>query len=241
MSAKGNELTIYDPGDYAVMRIDAQTLAEALADNLGGARLNVFELDRVTVPAGKSTTWMVPTLDGTEDSRTIDGVIIYWRDGRSFWRVPFDESGGGSPPDCFSLNGINGIGDPGGACISCPFGQFGGACRETRQLFVMRPTDLLPIVVSVPRSSLKSLRRYFLALASKNLPHHGVVTRLTLVTAQSSSGIPYPQIAPQKIGDLNSEQRARMALLRDQLRPAIEGETTPVDPDAAFRARLGAD
>src|SRR5690606_20046028 len=86
--------------NYAVMEVPEAELAEIISANLGGEGITQFDLDRVRIPAGGSTMWSVPTLDGEEETRVLEGIIIHFTTPRAYWKTPFDESGGGTPPDC---------------------------------------------------------------------------------------------------------------------------------------------
>ena len=118
---------------YALTEVaEGGDLQEIIADNLGGEQITPFDLDRVTVPAGGALSWEVPTLDGEESVKEIEGIVIYWRTARAYWEQGLDESGGGSPPDCSSDDGQIGIGTiaatvQGGQCSACPMNQFGSA------------------------------------------------------------------------------------------------------------------
>lgn len=100
------------PINYAILDIEPASIVEMLAENTGEANISEFDLDRVKVPAGGSTTWAVPSLEGEQELKTIEGVIVYQRTVRSFWAQRMEESGGGTPPDCSSQDGIYGVGTP---------------------------------------------------------------------------------------------------------------------------------
>lgn len=234
--AKDTEIMAVTAQDFVLLHTDLSSVLSVLSDNLADGTLSVRDLDRITVPAGGSTTWSIATLNGTEDTKALDGVIVYWRDGRAFWRKGFEETGSGTPPDCISYDGVVGEGDPGGACVRCPMSQFGSAervfgrrgssaqaCRATRLLFVLRPSDMLPVIVRVPPSSLKEVRGYFIQLTRAGLPYYAVVTRLTLERDKNASGIVYSKIKPIVLHRLSPDQARIFAAYGEQLRHAIEG------------------
>lgn len=206
---------------YAVLKSDPEELRSVLAANVGDGGLGAFELDRVRVPAGGGKAWEVPGLDGSDTIKEIEGVIVAWRDARAYWQADLDASGGGTPPDCSSSDGVRGVGDPGGVCMACPMAQFGSAtkagkqargqaCKQTRMLFMVRPGDSLPIVVVAPPSSLKAVKQYFLRLASQAIPFYGVVTALGLEPDKSKDGITYSKVAPKLVSRLEPAERERM-------------------------------
>lgn len=109
---KANPGGVLAPIDYAILDLEPTSIVEMLAENTGESNISEFDLDRVKVPAGGSTTWAVPSLEGEQEVKTIEGVIVFQRTVRSFWAQRMEESGGGSPPDCSSQDGLYGVGTP---------------------------------------------------------------------------------------------------------------------------------
>ena len=103
----------------------------------------------------------------------------------------------GMPPDCASQDGVTGVGEPGGACASCPLSIWGSsltraaACKEFRFIYLLREGEELPIVVRIPPTSLKQFRDYYRGLLQhhKHLPD--VTTRVTLEATKNSAGTAY--------------------------------------------------
>ena len=121
----GGELTIRENGEFAIMNMK-KDIKSIVVDNFGADGLRLTDLERITVPAGGGTMWEVPTIDseGVDYHKTLTGIIIGSQTGRKYWKTSFDETGGGTPPDCFSADGVDGIGNPGGQCASCPNAKF---------------------------------------------------------------------------------------------------------------------
>jgi len=63
--------------------------------------------------------------DGTK-VETFKGVILDMNRTNAYWAIPYDESGGGSPPTCSSLNGVTvepgseEVQSPTNSCLDCP-------------------------------------------------------------------------------------------------------------------------
>jgi hypothetical protein len=159
----------------------------AIRENLQGERLTERDLDQVRIPAGDATTWKLPTLEGDPESlKTIEGIVVMHRLTRVYWKRSFEDSEGG-PPDCYSPDSEHGIGDPGIACDVCPNAEFGSdpkggkgqACQQRRQFFVLRD-GLLPIVITLPATSLKPSRDYLMRLTSRGVKVTDVITRFEL-------------------------------------------------------------
>lgn len=204
----GTNLPILAPS-YKFM---ALTNPAILQENLGGESINPFDLDRIKVPSGGGLAWSVPSLTGEEVAKTIEGVIVYWRSTRSYWNTKF--TGESTPPTCQSPDGVTGVGAPGGACALCPMAQWGSgenggqACKSARLLFVMQKDNILPVVVSVPPTSIAPIKKYFMRLASQDRPYHAAITSLALVTAQNKKGLKYSQIVPSIVAPLTPEEAA---------------------------------
>lgn len=242
-----SERSVVPVSDYSVVKMDPTVLREIIQENIGADALSEFDLDRVKVPAGGGVTWEVPSLEGTENVKELTGVVVHWKQPRAYWSVGFDESGGGTPPDCASDDGFWGIGDPGGECDKCPLAQFGSdskgrgqACKQMRLLFMVRPTDLLPLVVACPPTSIRPVKRYFLRLASQAIPFYGVVTKVTLERTKNQDGIQYAQVVPQMVQRLDDGDMAKMKAYAESLRPAMERVTITHDDFAVGDADTGA-
>ena len=222
--------------DYALVTGGAKDVAEAIRANVGDRPLDEFTLDRIKVPGSGGTVWSVPSLDGDIDAKEIEGVIVAWKEPRAYWKTSFDESGGGTPPDCSSNDSFHGVGSPGGECMKCPLAAFGSAdgkkegekgrgqaCKQVRQLFIIQENSLIPIVITVPPTSLQGARKYFLRLASNGVPYYGVTTKFMLSKDKNTDGIPYARIDMVVGKRLND---AEIDIIRDYgaaFRPAIEG------------------
>lgn len=220
---------------YAVAQIDNQELKEIIRENLGGTSITKFDLDRVKVPSGGGTTWEVPTLDGTEDMKALEGVVIFFKDENAYWAQKYD--GSNNPPDCYSADGIIGEGNPGGQCAKCPLNQFGSAddgagkaCKNVRTIFLIREGSILPLAVSVPPTSLKEARKYFLRLAASAVPYYGVVTEMTLEKDKNSTGIAYSKIKFNMKGRLSAEDAMKMKALQQAMKPMLEAVQIEENP-----------
>lgn len=221
--------------NYAALQMNALELKEVLQENLGGEAISAFELDRVKVPSGGGTTWEVPTLEGVEDAKAIEGVVIYFKNQNAYWKEKYD--GQNNPPDCVSNDGMVGIGTPGGDCAVCPLNAFGSegkgkACKNMRTLFVLREGDVLPLVLTLPPTSLKDARKYFLRLASKGIPYYGVITEITLDKDKNENGITYSKAKLSLKGRLDPDTVKKLKAFQDSLKPALDA--IKVDQEGYF-------
>src|SRR5512144_1606913 len=110
--SKSTELVPFT--EYSVAKVNAHDLMEVLEENVGGT-ITEFDLQRAKVPTGGMTAWVLPSLDGEDEIvNYIDGVLVYHREPRAYWEHAIDEGGGNNPPDCRSVDGKIGVGNPGG-------------------------------------------------------------------------------------------------------------------------------
>ncbi len=219
------EVRSEDEPEYAVLVSSENEVRDIIKANLGGGfGVSVFDLDRVKVPLGGGTNWQVPTLEGPQSAESFEGIILYYKDQRSFWESTIDKSGGGMPPDCVSADGVMGKGEPGIECANCPNSEWGSsgenrrgqACRTVRMIFLCRPEEIIPCVISIPPSSLRQIKSYFLRLASARIPYYGVVTKFMLQPAKMS-GYDVSQIVPVVEQRLEPQEIERAKKLSKEL------------------------
>lgn len=222
--------------DYAIMQHDESALTETLKRNLGERGVTQAELDRIKVPAGGATNWSIPTIDGEISARELDAVIVAWKEPRAYWSESFDDTGGGTPPDCASSDGVEGVGDPGGLCSRCPFSKFGSArkgegqaCRQVRMMAILRKESLIPMILTAPPTSLRNMTKYFLRLAGASTPYYAVLTRFTLSKAKSKTGIDYAQIEATSLGKLSEEELKRIESYVSTFANALDRPQTVTD------------
>ncbi len=242
------ETALTKPGEgYLALKRDASEVAEIIQENLGGEDFDRLDLDRVKMPSGGSTIWEVPSVDGEQALKELEGIIIAHRTTRVYWSRPMEETGGQSPPDCSSGNGAVGVGEPGGECAQCEYNRFGSAakgkgkaCKEVKLLFVLTPGDLLPLVVGLTPGSLKSVKSYLFKLARAGLPFYTVTTRFSLEKAQNKEGIQFAKAQLTLGRRLEEDELDGVRSYMNNIRPVIEQKVElsrdDVDAPAGVRA-----
>lgn len=224
-------------------------IMEIIAENMDG-QITSSDLDRVKIPAGGGIAFEVPTLEGADSQKYIDGVIIAHQPQNVYWSTGMDEGGGNTPPDCVARDGKFGEGAPGGLCATCPMNKFGSdggngkACKNTEVLFILRPGNMLPIALRVPPTSLGAVKKYLLQLTSASIPFYGVQTRLSLEKATNAAGIGYSKLvlAPLPFDASATDARARLMFpadtvvdikaYRDALLPQLQAAAAVIESDA---------
>lgn len=235
-----------DLADFAIMAVAPTDMREIVGENMGESQITPFDLDRIKVGAAGSTFWQV---DGAEEPvKEITGVIVHFRDVRSYWSKNLDAGSGSAPPDCSSKDAMHGEGifgpgsegNPTGLCVKCPMSRFntarnngrGQACRLGRDLFMMQPHSIIPAVVALPPSSVKAARKYFVnGLIARALKYWEVMSTIALEKTRSTGGIDYA-LAKFKIPiPLSPATVERFKLMRQAFMPIFEVTKVVMDTD----------
>jgi len=234
------ELThIQTPRALSSLDSSLESINEAIATNITGGGISDFDLPRVKISGGASPRWIVPTLEGEETLPRLEGVVVYARDTRVYYKTAFGKSSGKQPPDCSSADGITGKGKPGGECAHCPLAEYGSAdegagqaCKQVKQLFILRGDLLLPEVVSLPPTSLKGARQFFLKLTTQGIPYYQALVAIELEKAQNAAGIQYGKAQLKFVRKLTAQEAARAQQYHQLCRTLAERVPTGLDPEA---------
>jgi len=229
------ELTVVK--EYAIMKPDTN-VGEIIELNLGGEALSISDLDHIKTPVGGSQVWNLPSIDGDENVKEFDAIIIHSQIQRTYWKEEF--SGSGTPPDCFSNDAKTGTGDPGGICANCPQNEFntskagkgrGKACSTKRIMFLVRPQNILPVILRVPVSSVKNSRKYLAGLSSEGKSVSSVVTRFSLDKDKNKDGITYTKVTFSRVASV--EDPTAIERYVESIKPYITQAVTKIDPGEA--------
>ncbi len=203
------DLTQLEQRDVALATTNTNlAFNQALAANIGSMGLTVDDFPRIKVPAGGETNWVLSGLTGPLIMAALEGIIVFKRTTRAYWKIEADDpkAAKNTPPNCTSINGLVGVGDPGGCCYNldkrlvCPLAGYGTskggtgpgqACKEVTQLFFLRGDSMLPELIALPPTSVKPARKYFVRLTASRVPYFAMLTRITLIKKESANGKPY--------------------------------------------------
>ena len=180
--------------------------------------------ERIKIPSAGSTVFEVPGEKPNEPDavKEFSGVILHHHTLHAYYKDKY--TGGNSPPDCGSLDGIAGEGDPGGNCAVCPLNRFGSgengskACKNRRRIYVLREGEIFPLLLSLPTGSLKEFTRYIKRLLSKGRRTNSVITQFSLKKATNSGGIAYSQAQFAVDRLLTDEEYAVASRLSEQIK-----------------------
>ena len=162
----------------------ASNALDIIRSNLKSQPLSYELFDIVKSPSGGSTVFSVPGLAGDEAETELTGIILDYITPRAYWDTPDPVEG--IPPVCLSSNSV--ISHDGKACAHCPRNDFGSkdgdsnakACKESVLLFLLRPNNIIPLLVRVPVTSKARFLKYSTRLLSTLTPLSSVVTKITL-------------------------------------------------------------
>jgi len=89
-------------------------------------------------------------------------------------------------------------------------------------VFVVRPTSLLPVMVSLPVMSLKGAKGYLMRLGSQGLQYQEVVSRITLAKDKNTDGIVYSRAVFALVGKLDPAQSEAMRAYVKDMGPLLK-------------------
>jgi len=204
-----DKMDLATTSSYAALTNNA---LDIIRDNLKNQPLSFQLFDIVKSPSGGSTVFSVPGIFGDEAAKELTGIILDYTTLRAYWDTP--DLVEGTPPVCFSSDSI--ISHEGKVCATCPFNNFGSkdgetnakACKESVTLFLLRPDNIMPIVVRVPVSSKLRFQRYMTRLVGKMIPLSSVVTKITLEKTTNRTGQPYSLFNFEAVEELTHEAAA---------------------------------
>ena len=207
--------TALTPVDTGYVALNTHAL-DIISENLKNQPLSHSLFDIVKSPSGGATSFTVPGIAGDEMVKELTGIILDYNTPRAYWDTPDPVEG--TPPVCYSRDSM--ISYEGKPCSKCVYNEFGSkdngnggesngkACKESVLLYLLRPDNIIPLIVRVPVSSKMLFLRYTTRLVSSLTPISGVVTRITLEKATNKTGQPYALYNFEAVCTLSSEEAA---------------------------------
>ena len=227
-----NNTNLMEKGNFLIPEvIEGSFSNDDLAEDMAGLNLNFL---RVKIPAGGALQFELPG-DDPEDpeyAKTIEGVILYNHSANALWSED-SEGDDDAAPLCSSVDGINGFGEPGGACYSCSNNLWGSgeggkgkACKNMRNLYLLRSGEFMPILLSMPPTSIKPFTDFYnMAFASRHRAAYGSVVQIGLTRKENGNNI-YSIANFKKLFDFSGEELAQVqryaANFKEQIRLIIQ-------------------
>ena len=194
----------------------SEDIAQMLTEELDG--MGQVPFDAVKIPSGGGLSFELSgdDPDNPETAQTLTGVIVHHHPVNVYWEHDFDGAGG--LPDCSSPDGKHGLNAKTGEvldCASCPYNQFGSgkgnskACKNTHRVYLLRENEPLPILLTLPPTSLRAFKDYLAKrLITKGKRSTDVLTSIKLKREKNADGIAYSACVFTKAGDLTTDQIA---------------------------------
>ena len=231
--AKKNEVAIKDE---ALTPDLAQSLF-SLKENMESIEARLPQIEIIH----KGQMFVMPEGQKTE---SFTGIILDMNRANAWWATDYDTSGGGTPPDCFSLDGFmldpscNNPQSTSGKCADCPQNKFGSApakkdgtpspgkaCKNMKRIHIWLADSMLPYRLTAPPSSLKAIDTYVSLLVAKALPYQLVNTEFSLKEVSNKTGITYSEIVLREAGKIESMKAAQqIKAMRSQFLEHMRGQ-----------------
>ncbi len=180
------------------------------------------------------------------------GIIVDTHPVNAYWEKSFQESGGGTPPDCYSLDGLHpsplAPNPQADNCLSCIWNKYGTdgrgkKCKNMRRLHILLENEMLPKRLTLPPSSLKAYDTFATMLTDKGIPYPLAIVEFSLKEAKNKDGIPYSEIQLNLLDVVKDKKlMERIIAIRNQYKEAMRQqevvaeeyapEETPQKPSA---------
>ncbi len=224
-------VAVAEPTFNLPILVNPAEIMEIVRENMGDT--DNMRFDRVKIPSGGGLAFEVPG-EGEEPEilQDITGIVLDHYKVNAYWVDRF--TGANNPPDCSSLDGIAGEGNPGGNCANCPLNQWGSAtddkgvatkgkaCKNIRRVYILREGEVFPLMLALPPTSLANFNDYMKRISSRNpIPYYGCITRVKLSKAQNAGGIWYSKATFSRVETLKPEERAAMRKYAVSLKNAM--------------------
>lgn len=207
-TTSGNEVAVKEENAFAV----SADFGESLSEEMQGLSIT---FDRIKVPSGGGIAYEVPSdnPDEPDSKKEIKAVILHHHPVHSYYKEKF--TGGNDSPDCSSFDGINGIDKETGEvkpCKDCELNKFGSgenggkACKNKRRIFLLLENSAIPVIFSLPTTSLGDFSKFILRLRGKNKKSFQVVTKFTLKKEQNAGGITFSKVVLSTERDLSETE-----------------------------------
>lgn len=223
--------------DFNIIPMDEKQLA-VMAEELDG--LGQIPFDVIKIPSGGGLVFEVPGDDpeNPDTEKVIRGIIVHHHAVNAWWKEAY--TGGNAAPDCASLDGKLGVDMVTGEtkrCDTCPFNQFGSAdngngkaCKNGHRIYILREGEMLPLMISLPPTSLKALKDYLAKrLIMKGIRPVDVITEISLAKEKNADGISYSKCVFKKAGELSPEQRALSYASSDFVKRIVSNADTQTE------------
>lgn len=207
--------------------VESDFTAEELAADMDGLQMS---FQRVKIPSGGALQFEVPSDDpeNPDYAKYLVGVILhnhatcaYWPEGSEY-----DDN---TAPLCSSVDGKQGIGEPGGACAACALNRFGTdpngrgkACKNMRVLYLLQSGEYMPIQLTLPPTSISPFREFLnQSFMVRRRATYGSVVQIGL-KKMSNGKDDYSVATFRRLYDFTGEELAQIRLFAESFKEQIK-------------------
>lgn len=219
-----NEVVMVSQNSVMEYGASSINLTALMAEEMEGLTLS---FDRIKIPAGGGLAYELPSdnPDNPDMAKEFSAVILYHHPVHAYYKEKY--TGGNTPPDCSSNDGYIGLEMETGElknCKGCEFNEFGSgenggkACKQRRRVYILRPDEALPVILSIPTCSLMDFSKYMTRLLSRGNRSNSVVTKFSLKKAQNVGGISYSQVVLSVDRKLTQQELVIVSNLSEQVK-----------------------
>ena len=261
--SESTALTVPEQGGYlALMPSNSDGVMAIINANIDGG-LQPYELPAIKGPSGDSKVFTIPTIDGDVTNEAFEGVMVAMKAAHSFYATSFEDSGGGTAPDCSSrmitddksvrseigfVGGDFDVGDyaektglyVGGECVTCPLNQFGEdgsvpPCTEYKVLYILMAGTTMPLQFKVTPTGLKNLRKFLVGRSAFGEGYNQMVVQFSLEKDRSQGGIVFYRLAePVRVRPLNEDEQKQVFTLASRIQPWLDRQEVRRSKETEF-------
>ena len=228
---------MYNPNENAVMEYKPFTLpamiegdfsTEELAEDMEGLQSTY---PRIKIPGGGVQQFELPSGDPENPDyvRFLEGVVVFNHSHYAYWPEgsEYDEN---TSPLCSSVDGKQGIGEPGGACATCELNKFGSApdgkgkaCKNMRALYLLQDGGAMPSMLSLPPTSIKPWTEFInAAFLARGRGICGSIIQIGLKKASNGSN-EYSVATFRKVRDFTGPELAQIKAYSESFKKQVKG------------------
>lgn len=178
--------------------------------------------------------------------KELDAIIIDAYRVNVYWSQTYDESGGSQRPDCYSMGGItpgpfsdDEITPQASSCSDCVCNQFGSAhngkepgkgkaCKNLLRLYLLLRGQTMPVLLTLPPTSLRSFDDYVAKLYYKGLPYQAGRAKITLAKKDTYSKVTITLVEActemDTLAEIAQFRKTQMPMMRKQQIEEKEGQ-----------------
>lgn len=226
MNNQNTELITQEDFMLPVM-VQSDFSTDELADDMDGIQMS---FPRIKIPAGGTIQFEIPTDDpeNPDYTKVLTGVILFHHPNNVYW-AEGSEYDDNTVPLCSSIDGKNGIGDPGVACATCVLNEYGTApegrgkaCKNMRMLYLLRSGEYLPFQLALPPTSLKSFNDFLKsAFVLRQRACFGSVIQITLKKVNNGTN-DYSVAVFRRILDFEGDKLAQVRAYADSFKKQMK-------------------